>query len=183
MDSLKISTYNCRSFTKNVHHVESLIDILCLQETLIDDGNFHCLVQFSESFCFSYTPSVRKQNCFVGRSSGGLAIYWRKLRHIKIETFSISSRVMGIKIIGRDFVYALLNVYCPCDYGTIDSLIEYRSTMADISNFCAGHDYDDILIVGDMNCDPSKGRFFPELRSMVNSFSLFVICVSLLQNK
>ena len=44
----------------------------------------------------------------------------------------------------------------------IDSLINYKSLMADISNICENESYDDIVITGDMTADPKKGRFFKE---------------------
>ena len=67
-----------------------------------------------------------------------------------------------------------MNVYLNCDYGTLDSLIEYKTNLAELSNFLNEENYDDVLIVGDMNCDPFKGRFFREMKDFVSSHTLSI---------
>ena len=79
-DALGVITYNCHSLRANREFVKSLLqscDILCLQETLIDDNNSSEL-DLDQNFNSCYTPATRTETVFVGRSSGGLAIYWRK---------------------------------------------------------------------------------------------------------
>ena len=48
-NNLRISSYNCRSLTCNAEIVKSLlidVDILCLQETLIDENNLQVYENF-----------------------------------------------------------------------------------------------------------------------------------------
>ena len=66
--NLKIISYNCQSLRSNVGIVQNLLtncDILCLQETLIDENNCGILDQIDENFMSAYVPSVRKPDCFI----------------------------------------------------------------------------------------------------------------------
>ena len=76
---------------------------------------------------------------------------------------------------GNNFNYFLLNVHCICDYGNIESLVEYKSTMANISDNCENETYDGIFIVRNLNSDPSKGHFFKELKLCVK----LILCLFL----
>ena len=79
--SLKIVSYNCQSVNTNLDIIKLLLqncDILLLQETLLTENNSNLLGGISQNFNYAYTPSVRKPGTFVGRSSGGLAILWKK---------------------------------------------------------------------------------------------------------
>ena len=62
-------------------------------------------------------------------------------------------------------------IFC-CDYGNSDSLIEFQSILADLSDTICSEVYDDIIIVGDFNADPFKGRFYPRLKSMLDDLNL-----------
>ena len=59
-----------------------------------------------------------------------------------------NDRIMGIRMAGNNFNYILLNIYCICDYGNIDSLVEYnyKSTMANILDICENETYNEIFI-------------------------------------
>ena len=47
-----------------------------------------------------------------------------------------------------------------CDRITLESLLESQSCMSGISNFISEEMFDEKIIIGDMNCDIDKGRFF-----------------------
>ena len=83
MDSkLKISSFNCRSLNANINIVKKILeesDILLLQETLIDENNCKILDEVDQNFMTAFVPSYRQSNCFVGRSSGGLAFFLEKI--------------------------------------------------------------------------------------------------------
>ena len=66
----------------------------------------------------------------------------------------------------------MLNLYLICDYGNYDSLIEYKSTLADLGNILESEIFNDVFCLGDMNADPSKGRFYRELSNFCNNYSL-----------
>ena len=176
INNLRIFSYNCQLFNSKNYVVKSSLkccDILCIQETLLSADNSGAL-HINNDFLHDHVPAVRHAQTFVGRSSGGLAIYWKKMTNICITPMFFNDRIMGIRMTGNNFNYILLNVYCICDYGNIDSLVEYKTTMANISDICENETYDEIFIIGDLNCDPSKGRFFKELKHCTELNSLFI---------
>ena len=169
-DKLKIVTYNCQSFTCNREIISEILeqcDILLLQETLITEVNSFLLSNLNDNFCFSFTSALRPNNSLYGRSSGGLAIFWRRIRNIKFKPIYVSSRIMGLQLDLGNMKYLVCNVYFPCDYRDIDSLIEYKSTLSQIENLVIEAEFDELIVGGDFNCDPNKGRFFREFQSLV----------------
>ena len=177
MPKLRILSYNCQSFNSKSESINKLLnscDILCLQETLLNNENSVNLENLNSSFLTAHIPAVRNPEVFRGRGSGGLAIFWRKIDNLEFSPIFISDRMMGLKIKYNNFIYILINIYCYCDYGNSDSLINYKSQLADLSNFCEEENFDDLVILGDMNADPGKGRFFDEFSNFVNSLSYFV---------
>ena len=172
---LKIIFYNCQSANANLHQIKSLLtncDVLCLQETFLCSDKFHVLENLSLDFCVIQTQAIRKLDQFNGRASGGLAIFVRKNESYKIYTEFISERCMGVKITCGSISYLLLNVYLNCDYGTTESLVEFRNNLAIISNHINTVNYDDLILIGDFNSDPYKGRFFKELLRFSNNHEL-----------
>ena len=67
----------------------------------------------------------------------------------------------------------------PCDYRNLDSLILYRSTLADLSTIFDDEHFDEVLLMGDFNCDPNKGRFFKEFINFTNNLGLQVVDLEL----
>ena len=177
-DNLRVISYNCQSFSCKTQFITSLLsdcDILLLQETILTEIDSYKIDQLSnDDFLSACVPAVRNIQSFQGRSSGGLAIYWRKYNNIIVTPIFVTNRIMGIEMQFEDIKYVILNVYCNCDYRTIDSLIEYKSIMSDLSNFCSNESYDEILIMGDFNCDPNKGRFFKEFDYFSRQHSLYM---------
>ena len=164
---LKINSYNCRSLNSNAQIVQSLLkdlDILCLQETLIDENNHDNLDKLDPNFMYAYVPAFRKADCFVGRSSGGLAIMWRRPLNFQCVPFTFDKRIMGLKITFGSFSILILNVYFICDYGNTESLIEYKSTMATLGNIIENEVFDEVICMGDFNADPNKGRFYSDFQ-------------------
>ena len=59
-----------------------------------------------------------------------------------------------------------------CNYRTIESLIEYKENFAKIEEKFFDEEYDELIISGDFNSDPKKGRFFNELKCCIDVFEL-----------
>ena len=72
-----------------------------------------------------------------------------------------------------------LNVYFPCDKQTADALHDYRCMLAKLKVVIDEHNFTSLLIVGDFNADPTKGRFWKELNNFMQSLSLIVLHDSL----
>ena len=175
---LRLISYNCFSLGSNANMVCSLLkkcDVLCLQETLVDENNSNILDNLDNEFITAYVPAYRKPDCFVGRSSGGLAILWRRAENIEYIPMFYDKRIMGLKVILPDkSCLLILNVYLICDYGNIDSLLEYKSTLADLGNILEFENFQEVIITGDFNADPNKGRFFNFLEKFSIENSLFI---------
>ena len=182
-NAIRVCSFNCQSLNRKSQVVQSLLsnyDILFLQETLVNEFNSEILDSLDPNFLSYYVPAVRKSNVFSGRPSGGLAAFWRKSEDWKVTMFNFSPRIMGMRIEIDTVHYLILNIYCICDYGTLDSLIEYKSIMADLFNICNDEIFDELVLVGDLNADPNKGRFYKELLDFTQTSSLFVSDVSCL---
>ena len=55
--------------------------------------------------------------------------------------------------------------YMNYDCRTLESLHEYQSWVSFISNIISEETFDESIVIGDMNCDPDKVKFFHELMS------------------
>ena len=71
-----------------------------------------------------------------------------------------TSRVIGLKVQTVSYSFVLFNVYLCCDDASLISLHQIQANLQDISYFINNEPFDDILIIGDFNTDPFKGRFF-----------------------
>ena len=178
--NLRVISYNCESFNRNSHMIKLLLnecDILLLQETLLCDHSLDVFQSLHDEFSYYAVSAVRSENVFVGKSSGGLCVLYRKSFANYIKPFYCTSRIMGISLQNVDFSLLLLNVYLPCDYKNDDSFIAYQSALTDIDNICTDLAFDKIIIAGDMNCDPNKGRFFRIFNNVMQDLSLSVVDV------
>ena len=68
-----------------------------------------------------------------------------------------------------------MNVYLPCDLQNSDALDKYRNALASLEAIVREQNINDVVIVGDMNADPFKGRFWKELSFFCKSLSLSVL--------
>ena len=69
----------------------------------------------------------------------------------------------------------LLNVYMPCDKQTLDALDNYRSMLAKLNVIVKEQNLRNVILTGDFNADPKKGRFWGKLKALMSSFSLHAI--------
>ena len=180
-NTLKVISYNCQSFNANsaiIKDILSTCDILCLQETLIDENNCQIIDKLDNNFMSAYVSAYRKDGNFVGRASGGLVIFWKAIENIEFLPINFDKRIMGLKLsFSNDRNILLLNIYMPCDYGTYDSLLEYRASLAKMLNICETEQFDDLIILGDGNADPNKGRFYRDLANFCSDSSLSIFDV------
>ena len=173
--NIKCISYNCRSFRSNLRIISNFLiqcDILFLQETIVSD---HASIPNFPDFLYLLVPSKRSENSFYGRSSGGLLIFYRKKLANLVEEFKFSERIAGIYLSFSDRKYLFLNVYFPCDYRNDESMLEYISTLSDLTNIFEGENCDELIIAGDLNCDPFQGRFYTKLKSVLDEYSLNLV--------
>jgi len=175
--AIKFGSYNCQSAYANFYQISCLmsdLDVLVLQETFLNEYNHDVLCGLGEETEYAYVSSTRNSSSFVGRSSGGLAVVWRKINNIEFFPQYYSDRIMGLKIQCGESILLLLNVYLPCDYGNVVSIIDYKSRISELDDIISRENYDELAIVGDFNCDPNKGRFFTELDKLTRDSSLCI---------
>ena len=110
-----------------------------------------------------------------GRPSRGVAILWRKDFFVNVKPLFIDDSSIGLCVKNGNSSLFLLNVYMPCDLQTLDALDKYRSMLAKIKAIVSEQNYSDIIIGGDFNADPRKGRFWRELEDFTRSMSFTVL--------
>ena len=163
--SLRIITYNCKFVRNSEQVIDTLLsscDILCLQETLIDDAHQSALY-INSNFHVSYVPSVRSIHAFTGRSSGGLVIYWRKSIRLEASPVKFTNRLIGLKVCAKRAVYLFENVYSFFDYGNFESLLSYEAHLAELADICNNENFHEIIIIGHLNADHVKGEVFQRI--------------------
>ena len=180
--NLKIVSYNCGGIRSNPNLISDLLakaDIIFLQETMLSEFTDNFLYRFDDNYSFISKNGIRNDDAFRGRSSGGLAIFWRNsLNHCIREFCTPSNRINGIIIEGRNGKkFLILNCYLPCDYGTYESLLQYEACLSDIELILNedSEDFEEISLVGDFNCDVSKGRFFAYFQRVVNNYDMSIV--------
>ena len=128
----------------------------------------------NDQFASAFEHAQGKQGVFVGRSCGGLAIYWRKFVGLSCTLVFFTDRIMGLKLFYNCFLFLLLTVHSICDYRTQYCLFEYMLIMSQLANICNSESFDDICIIGDLNCNPFNGNFFDELRLLTCQTALII---------
>ena len=74
MDKLQIISFNCQSVRSNLEIIQNLTtecDIICLQETLIDENNFDILGQIDSSFMMNTSLRLDSLDVFQGVQAVG----------------------------------------------------------------------------------------------------------------
>ena len=126
-------------------------------------------------------PAIRADGGFTGRSSRGIATLWSSKINCKVYPESFSFRMSGSKLVNWECVYPLLNLHGFCDFGNTESLTNYKSHMTELSSICTNESFTDVIIVGNLNGDPSKRRFLTELTILINAHDYFLSDVDKIQ--
>ena len=182
LNRLKIVSYNCNSLINNIENVRQLTscyDIVLLQETMISSDEIHLLDEISDS-CFSVgSPSVRGgPNQGIdegGRSKGGFATLWNKSLGKNVSLIYYSEFFNALRIDEAHGSFLLVNVYLPFEARSAESLSDFRFAINEIKDFLTnGCELSDIVITGDFNADPHKGRFWNEVINFANNLNLSI---------
>ena len=173
---LRCVSYNCNSVRNNADIVKALLetsDIVFLQELMLNKSDLGVLNDFHRDF--RHTAFVRDREAEginEGRPSGGVAIFWRRDLSLTVSPIIVDESIIGIVLKNDNVNLLFLNVYLPCDFQTMDSLDRYRNTLASLGNVIKEQNINNVIIVGDFNADPNKGRFWRELSILSESLSL-----------
>ena len=169
-------TSNVQSFCANKTTVKTLLekrDIILQKETLLSSFSVNeqdGLMQNNEISC--HTPANLNTRLIGGRPSGGLTIIWKIKDNISCFPVFLTEMIMSLVLKTALLKYALLNVYLTQKQSTAQYLQDYKSSLGDLTKCINDGCFDEIIVMGDFNCEPNKDRFFRELQFMTNRHSL-----------
>ena len=173
---IKITSYNCNSIRNNCEIVKSLLrdtDILLLQEIMLEKSDLDILNNFNGDFRhISYVKDRESDGFCEGRPSGGVAIFWRTHLTKFVSSVFVDHCLIGVVLKTSLSKILLLNMYLPCDMQTSDALHRYRQSLGVLNSVINEQNVNKILLVGDANADPSKGRFWKLFNEFTHSLSL-----------
>ena len=172
---LQIASFNCNSIRKNVDSVRSLLknnDFVVLQELLICESDVNFLSTLDSNVQYhAFVKDKHLNGINTGRPCKGVAIFWKKYIS-SVTTININEWINGVTFQTDIGVVLLLNVYLPCDLGNNDSLHDYRNALAVLSTVIDEYNVNNVLVIGDLNADPHKGRFWVELGVLIDDHGL-----------
>ena len=170
---LRVVSYNCNSIRSKIDVIRELMvdhDIVLIQELLLLEEDIGILDDIHHDF--NYTACLKDKMNFgvnCGRPSKGVCIFWRKSIANCIDPVKFDERIIAINIntlnAGR---ILLLNVYMPCNMQDLESLHLYRSYIGVLESILNDSDVSEVLIAGDFNADPSKGKFWKEVSEFID---------------
>lgn len=176
---MRIISYNCNSVRNNFEIVQSLLldsDILFLQELMLERRDLHVLNDLNVDFNhIAFVRDREAEGICEGRPVRGVAVFWRKELSPFISPVYIDDSMIGILIESNAGKVLLLNVYLPCDFQNSDSLDKYKCALAALEVVIREQNVNQVVIAGDFNADPSKGRFWKLLRNFTNSLCLQIL--------
>ena len=148
---------------------------------MLEQRDLEFLNDFNDNFKHvAYVRDRESEGICEGRPSKGVAIFWRKSLSPFVSPVIVNDSVIGLIVQTRYFKLLLLNVYLPCDMQTMVSFEEYKSSLANLETVIHENNVNQVVLAGDFNADPRKGRFWKLLQDFAESLSLQVIteCLS-----
>ena len=179
---IRLISFNCNSIRNNSEIVKGLLDntdILFLQEIMLCRSDLALLNDFNEDFeSVGYVKDRECEGINEGRPSKGVAIYWRRSLSSCVSPLVVDDTIIGLVLTNPNDCYSktlFLNVYLPCDAQTPQAYDNYRSSLAQLDVIIREQNFNNVVLVGDFNADPFKGRFWKELLKFTQHLSL--VCV------
>ena len=176
---VKVISYNCNSVRNNSEIVKSFFnnaDIICLQELMLERRDLDILNDFNENFKHvAFVKDRESEGVCEGRPSGGVAIFWRANLSPFISPVIVNDFIIGIIIETKNFKVLFLNVYLPCDKQNMNSVDKYKDALTIVDLVIREQGINQVVLTGDFNADPVKGRFWKLLLDFSNSLSLEVL--------
>ena len=179
MKMIRFTSYNCNSIRNNSELVKDILklsDIVFLQEIMLSKSDLPLLYNYDNDFDHvAFVNDRESEGICEGRPSSGVAIFWRKFLSTFITPILVNDSLIGLILGQGNLKVLLLNIYMPCDLQTFEALDKYRNMMATIGAVINEQNIHNIILAGDFNADPSKGRFWKELNVFIKDFSLLVV--------
>ena len=173
---VKVASYNCNSVRANSANVQNIMDsadIVCLQELMLCKSDLQFLSELNKEFDNAAFVRDRESEGIVeGRPSRGVSILWRKSLSRYVSPVMVDDSLIGVTLTNSVCKILLLNVYFPCDMQTFEALDNYRLMLAKVEAVILENSFTDVILVGDFNADPSKGRFGKSCPILLNPYLL-----------
>ena len=171
-------SYNCNSVRNNSEAVKMLLDvndIVLLQEIMLCKSDLPFLDLLNENFDNIACVSDREADGIIeGRPMRGVAIFWRKSLNCKITPIKVDDSLIGVRISNGSDDVVIFNVYLPCDKQTAEAMYDYRCSLGKLHCLITEQDVNKVIVTGDFNADPTKGRFWKELLSFIDNLSFLI---------
>ena len=168
---IRIATYNCNFIRSNAENVKAVLqkcDIACIQEIMLCKSDLPILNNFNEDFDhIAFVEDRESQGIIEGRPSRGVAIFWKRVLSLSVSPLLIDDSIIGIILSNEFDKILLLNVYLPCDKQTADALHNYRDMLANLQVTIEEQNINNIILIGDFNASPLRGRFWNELLKFI----------------
>ena len=178
---LNLVSYNCNSIRKKIDIIRELMssyDIILLQEILLTVDNINYCDNIDANFDNIVIPS-KIDDGDAGRPRGGLAIFYKKSLSHFIKPITFSDHFLGLTIKNRGYEYFIINSYLPCDTRSLNALTDFQIALAELNYIINRENMNNVVIAGDLNADPFKGRFYNYLKQFVDEHDFAVADLSL----
>ena len=137
------------------------------------------LKDFNENFeCIGFVKDRESEGINEGRPSRGVAIYWRRFLSPYVAPLTVDDSLIGLILTNPNDCQnksLFLNVYLPCDSQTPEAFHNYRSSLARLETVIREQSFNNLVLIGDFNADPFKGRFWKELLTFMQPLSLIFV--------
>ena len=173
---LQISSYNCKSFKRNIGGISRLCDssdIVFLQEHWLFPSDLPSLNNVHKDFMsFGISSMDLSDGLILGRPFGGLAVLWKNNLAPFVKPISFDdNRIIGLECKIDDLKILLLGVYLP--YDTKKNFDQYVYYLAKLKSIVDDFDSPNVCILGDFNADIFKlSDFGKELQSFCQDANL-----------
>lgn len=176
---VRVVSYNCNSIRNNSEVVKSLLnefDIVLLQELMLEKRDLDILDDFDNEFShIAFVRDRESEGICEGRPSRGVAIFWRVSLSRYVLPVYVDDSIIGIILNSENFKILMLNVYMPCDMQNADAFYKYRNSLAVLEAVIREQEVNQMILAGDFNADPSRGRFWGMLNDFCQSMSLVIL--------
>ena len=162
LSNISIVSYNCKGFkSRNFNYLKKLFavsDILLVQEHWLYNFEFSVFNKVLPNCRYIAKSSMQSDTINYGRPYGGIAIIWKDTLSIEInEITTLSDRLCVTRITNEHLDIILINVYMPCNESVLNE--EFIEILFEIVTICNTHEYSDVVLAGDFNCDISLNDF------------------------
>ena len=184
LEMVRISSYNCKSFKRNVGGVSKLCDnsdIVFLQEHWLFPSDLPLLNNAHKDFMSYGISSIDPSDSLImGRPYGGVGVLWNSKLASLVRPMSFhDDRIIGLEFSDDNQKVLLLGVYLP--YDTKRNFDQYAYYLAKLKSIIDDYDSPHVCILGDFNADIVKrSDFGQELKSFCYDMKLMIADVLLL---